>query len=280
MALIDNRAQRMTMLCAMYLAQGIPWGFMTIALISYLTERGVGDAQAGELTAIVLLPWTFKLIWAPMIDTMTVRSMGRRRPWIIGAELMMALSLLGILAAGDLTENLRLLGWMFFVHNVFSSLQDVSTDALAVDILPYEEQGRTNGLMWGTKLIGKGIGATVMAHIIDAWGLPAAVLAQMIVLLVIMLRPCLSATPRSGCPALAALPSGHRQRPDPAQHVTEQPPVQMSLGQQQPVVAGCSRPCSSRGPVKSGFRGAKGKPRTPSSSLWRAAAMRRSRSGR
>ena len=52
------------------------------------------------------------------------------------------------------------------------------------------------------------------------------------------LRPCLSATPRSGCPALAALPSGHRQRPDPAQHVTEQPPVQMSLGQQQPVVAG------------------------------------------
>ena len=52
------------------------------------------------------------------------------------------------------------------------------------------------------------------------------------------LRPCLSTTPRSGCPALAALPSGHRQRPDPAQHVTEQPPVQMSLGQQQPVVAG------------------------------------------
>ena len=52
------------------------------------------------------------------------------------------------------------------------------------------------------------------------------------------LRPCLSATPRSGCPALAALPSGHRQRPDPAQHVTEQPPVQMPLGQQQPVVAG------------------------------------------
>ena len=52
------------------------------------------------------------------------------------------------------------------------------------------------------------------------------------------LRPCLSATPRSGCPALAALPSGHRQRPGPAQHVTEQPPVQMSLGQQQPVVAG------------------------------------------
>ena len=189
MALVDSRAQRMTMLCAMYLAQGIPWGFMTIALISYLTSRGVGDAQAGQLTGIVLIPWTFKLIWAPLIDSVTIRSMGRRRPWIIGAELMMALSLLGILMIGDMTDNLRLLGWMFFLHNVFASLQDVTTDALAVDILPYEEQGRTNGMMWGTKLIGKAIGATLMANIIYAWGLPEAVLAQMIALLIIMLFP-------------------------------------------------------------------------------------------
>ena len=191
MALVDSRPQRMTMLCAMYLAQGIPWGFMTIALISYLTDRGVGDAQAGQLTGIVLLPWTFKLIWAPLIDSVTIRSMGRRRPWIIGAELMMALSLLGMLMIGDLTDNLRLLGWMFFLHNVFASLQDVSTDALAVDILPDEEQGRTNGMMWGTKLIGKAIGATLMANIIYLWGLPAAVLAQMIALLIIMLFPIL-----------------------------------------------------------------------------------------
>jgi PAT family beta-lactamase induction signal transducer AmpG len=191
MALSDNRTQRTVMLCAMYVAQGIPWGFMTIALISYLTERGVGDAEAGELTAIVLVPWTFKLIWAPLIDTMTIRSMGRRRPWIIGAELMMAVSLLGILAAGDLTENLRLLYWMFFVHNIFSSLQDVATDALAVDVLPFEEQGRTNGMMWGSKLIGRAAGAIVMAHLIDAWGLPAAVLAQFFILLGIMLFPML-----------------------------------------------------------------------------------------
>ena len=33
------------------------------------------------------------------------------------------------------------------------------------------------------------------------------------------------------------LPARQRQRPDPVQHVTEQPPVQMPLGQQQPVVA-------------------------------------------
>ena len=52
------------------------------------------------------------------------------------------------------------------------------------------------------------------------------------------LRPCLSATPRSGCSALAALASRHRQRPDPPQHLAEQLPVQMPFGQEQPVVVG------------------------------------------
>ena len=39
----------------------------------------------------------------------------------------------------------------------------------------------------------------------------------------------------AGCSGPSALPSRHRQRPDPVQHVTEQPPVQMPLGQRQPV---------------------------------------------
>ncbi len=191
MALADRFGQRVATLCALYFAQGVPWGFMTIALISFLTARGLGDAEAGELAAMVLLPWTFKLIWAPLIDTVTIRSMGRRRPWIIGAELMMAVTMLGLILMGDLTHDLKLLGWMFFVHNCFASLQDVSTDALAVDILPRSEHGRVNGFMWGSKLVGKGAGAAVMAQVMAAWGLQAAVLLQLVLLLGIMLLPLL-----------------------------------------------------------------------------------------
>ena len=189
MALADRFGQRVVTLCALYFAQGLPWGFMTIALISFLTSRGVGESEAGELAAIVLLPWTFKLVWAPLIDTVTIRSMGRRRPWIIGAELMMAVTMLGLILMGDLTHDLKLLGWMFFIHNCFASLQDVSTDALAVDVLPRSEHGRVNGFMWGSKLVGKGAGAAVMAQVMAAWGLSAAVLLQFILLLVIMLVP-------------------------------------------------------------------------------------------
>ncbi len=200
------------MLCAMYFAQGVPWGFMVTPLISYLTARGLSVEDAGWLTGIVLLPWTFKLIWAPLIDTFTIPAMGRRRPWIIGAELMMAVSLLGILGLGNFSEALgsssaegglernfvMWLGAMFFVHNCFASMQDVCTDALAVDVLPPSEQGRVNGLMWGSKLVGKAVGMIVMAWVMTVgdqirpgWGIPAAVIVQFVILIGIMMFPLL-----------------------------------------------------------------------------------------
>jgi len=210
MALSNDWRQRIVMFCAMYFAQGLPWGFMVTALISYLTQRGLGVEDTGWLTGIVLLPWTFKIVWAPMIDTVTIRSMGRRRPWLIGAEFMMAVSLLWILWVGDFSSQLGhataetklstrfvyLLGCMFFVHNCFASLQDVCTDALAIDVLPPSEQGRVNGLMWGSKLVGKAFGTIVMAMVMAAgdrfhpgWGIPAALIVQFVVLIGIMMFP-------------------------------------------------------------------------------------------
>ncbi len=190
MSLVDSRWRRTVTLCALYVAQGVPWGFMLITLPSYLAYNyQVGDDEIGQLTAIILVPWSFKLIWAPLMDTFTIRSMGRRRPWIISAELMMALTLLGFMGLGNPSENLQFILYMYFLHNCFASLQDVCTDALAVDILPPEEQGRTNGLMWGSKLIGKGVGAWGLSHILNIAGIEACVAVQIALLLAIMLIP-------------------------------------------------------------------------------------------
>lgn len=193
MALSHSRSQRISMLCAMYVAQGLPWGFMLNTVVSYITDidETVTATEIGRLTAMILYPWTFKLVWAPLIDSITVRSMGRRRPWIIGAQLMMAVSLLMLLMLGDITENIALLGWMFFLHNCFASLQDVATDALAIDVLPVQEQGRMNGLMWASKLLGKGVGTAAGGWLIADYGFSAAILAQFVCLFVIMLFPLL-----------------------------------------------------------------------------------------
>ncbi len=86
-----------------------------------------------------------------------------------------------------------MLGWMFFTHNIFASLQDVATDALAVDILPDEEQGQANGMMWACKLVGYGGGGYLFAELIRNTGgsIQVAVLVQIALLGVIMILPML-----------------------------------------------------------------------------------------
>ena len=76
-----------------------------------------------------------------------------------------------------------------FFHNCFASLQDVSCDALAVDILLPEEQGKVNGSMWGSKVIGTGTGAVFMGTLLVSHGLVFAIFLQAILMLVIMLFP-------------------------------------------------------------------------------------------
>lgn len=190
MSLVESRWQRTLTFCGLYVAQGIPWGFMLITLPAYLAAHSqIGDGEIGRLKAIILVPWSFKLIWAPLVDSVTVRSMGRRRPWILFAEAMMAVTLLGFFGLRDLTSSLGFILAMYFVHNCFASLQDLCTDALAIDVIPFREQGRMNGLMWGSKLVGKGIAAWGLSIVLNAYGLRTCIAVQIALLLGIMLIP-------------------------------------------------------------------------------------------
>jgi len=168
----ENRHLRAGLLCLLYFAQGFPWGFDQTAMI----------------TALAILPWTFKFAWAPMIDTFRMPAMGLRRPWIAIAQTGMAATLFGAWFTGNLGESTTItyLAWVFFAHNCFASLQDVATDALAVDLLEDKERGRVNGMMWGSKLFGISAGGGGMGYIIANWSIQTAVLIQAVGILVIL----------------------------------------------------------------------------------------------
>jgi len=188
-SLTESKTARISTLCALYFAQGFPWGFMTTALVAYLAKQGLTVADTGHLIAMAILPWTFKLIWAPLIDSFNFPAMGRRRPWIIFAEIMMAVTLIALSFKGDILNDLNYLAWMFFLHNCFASLQDVCTDALAVDILHPDERGQINGYMWGSKIVGTGIGASIMGTMLVKTSLNTTVLFQTGLVLAVMIFP-------------------------------------------------------------------------------------------
>jgi PAT family beta-lactamase induction signal transducer AmpG len=187
--LVDSYRARVITLSALYVAQGVPWGFITVTMVTFLAAEG---ADAGDLAYLLTLgtaPWSFKFVWGPIIDRFQIPELGRRRPWILYAQTGMIALLITMLLVPDLTDNISLLGALFFVYNVFTALQDVSTDALAVDVLQSHEFERVNSYMFTAKSLGGVIGGAGLGTIIGTVGIKGAFLIQIPILVIIMMVP-------------------------------------------------------------------------------------------
>jgi PAT family beta-lactamase induction signal transducer AmpG len=167
----------------------MPDGFVRTGLKTYLIAHGATLAEVSHLIALVSWPWAVKWIWGPVIDRFRYSSLGRRRPWILGAQFFMGLSLASMLFIPNLSDNIRLLGVIVLLVNCFSSLQDVAVDALAIDLLPENERGITNGFMFASSYLGSFLGGAVVGGILLKSGVPPAVACEMLILLVIAMFP-------------------------------------------------------------------------------------------
>ena len=188
-SLVESYNSRVLTLCALYVAQGIPWGFMTVTFVTYLALEGVGAGKLALLLTLGTLPWSVKFLWGPVIDRFQYREMGRRRPWILAAQTGMILFLSAILLVPDPASNVLLVSIMFCVYNIFTSLQDVSTDALAVDILKPDEIEQVNSYMFTSKSVGGIIGGAGLGSVINILGIKGAIALQIPILILIMLVP-------------------------------------------------------------------------------------------
>ncbi len=193
MYLNESKLSRYGTLCALYFFQGVPWAFIAVAFVTYLVGLetiDVSDDQIATLTLMGTLPWMFgKLILGPLIDRYQSSSMGRRRPWILGAQLGMIVTMAAFLAIDAPEENLQAIGLFFLVHNIFAALQDVSSDALAVDVLEEKEISFANGIMFVSKGFGFMFAALVLGGVLLDSGFQAALMVQLPVLAVFMLVP-------------------------------------------------------------------------------------------
>ncbi|QKZ14568.1 MFS transporter [Spirosoma sp. KUDC1026] len=181
--LSQSRSLRYGTFLYLYIMQGIPSGFALTAVTNYLTAEGLTPQALGTFGAVVGLPWGFKFVWGPLVDRFQSSRMGRRRPWVLGAQCFALLASLGILLVGDPVREFTALALAFACHGVFASLQDVSVDALAITISPVSERGRINGFMKCGMVMGQAIGAAGLAYLIRSHGFHTAALIQSAILL-------------------------------------------------------------------------------------------------
>ena len=163
---------------ALYVAQGLPYGLLAVALPAHMAEQGFSPAAIGSFIGLVLLPWSLKLINGPIMDRWTFLPMGRRRPWVLVAQAGMVLCSIAIALLPNPLDHFGWLTALGVTINFFTAFQDVAVDGMAVEIIPIEQQARANGFMWGGKTIGIAAGTVGGSWMINGYGLGVALLAH------------------------------------------------------------------------------------------------------
>jgi PAT family beta-lactamase induction signal transducer AmpG len=154
-----------------YFAQGIPMGLLHIALPAWLAVEGVSPQEIAAFLGIIMLPWAFKLVVGPLMDHFEYLPMGKRRPWVIGAQLGMVISLVGLAWVDDPVKQMGLLTAIGFVINAFTATQDVAVDGMSIDLVPLEEEGRLNAFMSFGKSVGWAVTSAITGTMLVVYGI-------------------------------------------------------------------------------------------------------------
>ena len=164
MNLLKHRKGRIALFSLLYLSEGGPIGFIWWALPTMLRTAGIEVPQITALTSLLVLPWVFKFLWAPLVDACRTPRWGFRA-WIITAQLAMGATLLPLIWL-DPVEHFRWWGALLLMHAICASTQDVAIDALAINAVPEPQRGMLNGCMQAGMLVGRSLfggGALLLA---------------------------------------------------------------------------------------------------------------------
>lgn len=116
-----------------------------------------------SITALLVFPWIFKFIWAPLVDSFRSKRFGFKA-WIFFSQLAMGASLVPLLFISPVTH---LHYWIIFlvIHSLAAATQDVAIDAMVINSVANNERGMLNGYMQAGMLTGRSVfggGALIM----------------------------------------------------------------------------------------------------------------------
>jgi PAT family beta-lactamase induction signal transducer AmpG len=122
----------------LYFAEGLPFGIAYDVWPVFFRVHGVSLRDIG-LMSLLSLPWTWKMLWAPLVDRY-----GARQHWITAALLVLGGTTIAIIPQDAAHPSWGL--WaLLLLFTAASATQDIAVDAYAVDIAGPGETGAING---------------------------------------------------------------------------------------------------------------------------------------
>jgi PAT family beta-lactamase induction signal transducer AmpG len=135
---------RMLVAFVMGFSCGLPLLLTITVLQAWMKEEGVDLAVIG-LMALVGLPYTVKFLWAPFLDRFTLPFLGRRRGWLLTAQVALTCSIVGLGLTRPATSPWTV-ALVAFLVTFFSASQDIVVDAYRREDLSDEELGLGSSL--------------------------------------------------------------------------------------------------------------------------------------
>jgi PAT family beta-lactamase induction signal transducer AmpG len=198
--MLAMRSKRTAAVVLQSFASGLPLGLVWVAIPDWMRDIGV-DIRVVGLITLAQAPWTFKVLWAPLMDRYVPPFWGRRRGWM--AVTQVALLVLGLMLAGvgPHPDSIWVVGSLALAIALASASQDIAIDAYAVEVLRKDEQGAAAGartaLYRGAYTIAGGVAISLAGR----FGWPAVN-----VMLALVFVPMLIVTWKSPEPDVQAAP--------------------------------------------------------------------------
>ena len=125
-------------------SSGLPLFLLLNLLPAWLKTEGISLRDIG-LFALIQFPYTWKFLWAPLMDRYALPWLGRRRSWMAVTQLALvaAIAWLGSLSP---TQSLATIAVVATVIAVLSATLDIALDAFRRELLEDLELGLGNAI--------------------------------------------------------------------------------------------------------------------------------------
>lgn len=125
-------------------ASGLPLYLLLNLVPAWLRSEQVNLATIG-LFALIQFPYTWKFLWAPLLDRYVLPWLGRRRGWMLLTQLGLLATIAGMGGFSPQSD----LGMIVFFSTMLAALsatQDIALDAFRRELLSDEELGLGNSV--------------------------------------------------------------------------------------------------------------------------------------
>ena len=181
---LKERRKNIYLLFAMLMlgfSAGIPLALTGTTLTIWLARLNI-DVKTIGILSLVILPFSFKFLWAPIFDNLKLPFLsdyfGLRRSWLVLIQILLILVIYA-LGMTDPLNDLKMTIYAAVLVSFFSASQDILIDALRIEILPKDQQALgTSMYVYGYRIamLTSGAGSLLLAEYIS-WEMTYAIMS-------------------------------------------------------------------------------------------------------